>query len=98
MAGTDFETYRKYLTGIAYRMLGSYAEAEDVVQDVYIRWHKVDHETVVDPKSFLARVATRLCLDILKGRGRCGMSPRNGSGRPGHEKSPGAQVPRLSIR
>jgi RNA polymerase sigma-70 factor, ECF subfamily len=66
MAASDFETYRKYLTGIAYRMLGSYAEAEDVAQDVYLRWHKVDHETVVDPKSFLARIATRLCLDILK--------------------------------
>ena len=66
MAVTDFESYRKYLAGIAYRMLGSYAEAEDVVQDVYLRWHKVDHETVTDPKSFLARVTTRLCLDILK--------------------------------
>ncbi|MGE0238615.1 MAG: sigma-70 family RNA polymerase sigma factor [Parvibaculaceae bacterium] len=66
MAVTDFETYRKYLTGIAYRMLGSYAEAEDVVQDVYLRWHKVDHGTVIDPKAFLARITTRLCLDILK--------------------------------
>jgi RNA polymerase sigma-70 factor (ECF subfamily) len=47
-------------------MLGSYAEAEDVVQEAYLRWHKVDHATVVDPKSFLARVTTRLCLDILK--------------------------------
>jgi RNA polymerase sigma-70 factor (ECF subfamily) len=66
MAETDFELYRKYLAGIAYRMLGSYAEAEDVVQDVYLRWHKVDHSTVIDPKSFLARITTRLCLDILK--------------------------------
>ena len=66
MAAADFEPYRKYLTGIAYRMLGSYAEAEDVVQDVYLRWHKVDHGTVIDPKSFLARTTTRLCLDVLK--------------------------------
>jgi RNA polymerase sigma-70 factor (ECF subfamily) len=66
MAMTDFESYRKYLAGIAYRMLGSYAEAEDVVQEAYLRWHKVDHSTVVDPKSFLARITTRLCLDILK--------------------------------
>jgi RNA polymerase sigma-70 factor (ECF subfamily) len=66
MVETDFETFRKYLAGIAYRMLGSYAEAEDVVQEAYLRWHKVDHATVVDPKSFLARVTTRLCLDILK--------------------------------
>lgn len=66
MPEADFELYRKYLAGIAYRMLGSYAEAEDVVQDVYLRWHKVDHSTVIDPKSFLARITTRLCLDVLK--------------------------------
>jgi RNA polymerase sigma factor (sigma-70 family) len=66
MAETDFEPHRRYLTGIAYRMLGSYAEAEDVVQEVYLRWHRIDHGTVVDPRSFLARIATRLCLDVLK--------------------------------
>ncbi|MGE0005913.1 MAG: sigma-70 family RNA polymerase sigma factor [Parvibaculaceae bacterium] len=66
MAAADFEAHRKYLTGIAYRMLGSYAEAEDVVQDVYLRWHKADRGTVVDPRSFLARITARLCLDILK--------------------------------
>lgn len=66
MVENDFEPCRKYLAGIAYRMLGSYAEAEDVVQDVYLRWHEVDHGTVVDAKSFLARITTRLCLDILK--------------------------------
>jgi RNA polymerase sigma-70 factor (ECF subfamily) len=66
MDDTAFEPHRKYLTGIAYRMLGSYAEAEDVVQDVYLRWHRTDRSAVVDPKSFLARVTTRLCLDVLK--------------------------------
>jgi RNA polymerase sigma-70 factor, ECF subfamily len=66
MVETDFEPYRKYLTGIAYRMLGSYAEAEDVVQDAYLRWHRVDRSTVIDPRSFLARMTTRLCLDLLK--------------------------------
>src|SRR4029079_41162 len=66
MVETDFEPYRKYLTGIAYRMLGSYAEAEDVVQDAYLRWHRVDRSTVIDPRSFLARMTARLCLDLLK--------------------------------
>jgi RNA polymerase sigma-70 factor (ECF subfamily) len=61
-----FEPHRRYLTGIAYRMLGSYAEAEDVVQDVYLRWHRADTSAVVDPKAFLARITTRLCLDVLK--------------------------------
>lgn len=61
-----FEPHRKYLTGIAYRMLGSLAEAEDVVQDVYLRWHRTDRSAVIDPRSFLARITTRLCLDVLK--------------------------------
>lgn len=38
----DFETYRRALTGLAYRMLGSRAAAEDVVQDAYLRWHAAD--------------------------------------------------------
>ena len=66
MDDTEFEPHRKYLTGVAYRMLGSYAEAEDVVQDVYLRWHRTDRSAVVDARSFLARVTTRLCLDVLK--------------------------------
>src|SRR5690242_14111479 len=66
MAETEFEQHRKYLTGIAYRMLGSYAEAEDVVQEAYMRWYRTDRSTVVDPRSFLARIVTRLCLDVLK--------------------------------
>ncbi|WP_119391442.1 sigma-70 family RNA polymerase sigma factor [Taklimakanibacter lacteus] len=61
-----FEPHRKYLTGIAYRMLGSYAEAEDIVQDVYLRWHRADTSAVVDARAFLARITTRLCLDVLK--------------------------------
>jgi RNA polymerase sigma-70 factor (ECF subfamily) len=66
MAQSDFEPHRRYLTGLAYRMLGSYAEAEDVVQEAYLRWHRAERDTVIDPKSFLARIVTRLCLDVLK--------------------------------
>ncbi len=58
MTVTAIEPHRKYLTGIAYRMLGSFAEAEDVVQDVYLRWHKADRCSVINPKSFLARITT----------------------------------------
>jgi len=39
----SFESHRRALTGLAYRMLGSRAEAEDVVQDAYLRWHEADH-------------------------------------------------------
>lgn len=68
MNGNDieFETHRSYLSGLAYRMLGSFSEAEDAVQDAYLRWHNVEHETVGNTKAFLARILTRLCLDRLK--------------------------------
>lgn len=47
-------------------MLGSITEAEDIVQEAYIRWHRADHSTVENPRSFLAKTVTNLCLDHLK--------------------------------
>lgn len=61
-----FEARRGAMTGLAYRMLGSRAEAEDVVQDAWLRWRKVEAQTVREPGAFLNRVVTRLCLDRLK--------------------------------
>jgi RNA polymerase sigma-70 factor (ECF subfamily) len=54
------------LIRIAYRMLGSTAEAEDVVQDAWIRWQRVDPGEVREPAAFLTRTVTRLCLDAMK--------------------------------
>jgi RNA polymerase sigma-70 factor (ECF subfamily) len=65
-AALDFEQHRGHLTGLGYRMLGSLAEAEDLVQEVYLRWHTVDHSVVEDARAYLSRVMTRLCLDHLK--------------------------------
>lgn len=62
----DFEPHRRRLAGLAYRMLGSVADAQDVVQDAWLRWGTVDRATVDDPRAFLARIVTRLCLDRLK--------------------------------
>ena len=62
----DFEAHRRALMGLAYRMLGSRAEAEDVVQDAYLRWHSVDHASVSEPRRYLGNVVTRLCLDRMK--------------------------------
>src|SRR6516225_5893816 len=61
-----FETHRRALTGFAYRMLGSRAEAEDVVQDAYLRWHTADHAAINEPRRYLVTVVTRLCLDRMK--------------------------------
>jgi len=62
----SFEPYRRRLRGLAYRMLGSMAEAEDAVQEAYLRWHDVDRDHVVEPRAFLTTTTTRICLDVLK--------------------------------
>jgi RNA polymerase sigma-70 factor, ECF subfamily len=65
-AARSFEPLRRHLTRLAYRMLGSVAEAEDAVQDAYLRWHGADRRGVDDPRAFLSRTVARLCLDRLK--------------------------------
>jgi RNA polymerase sigma-70 factor (ECF subfamily) len=54
---------RPRLFGIAYRMLGSAAEAEDVVQDVWLRWQSINRSAVENPPAFLATTTTRLCIN-----------------------------------
>ena len=61
-----FERHRRALTGLAYRMLGSRAEAEDAVQDAFLRWRGRPEAGVDDPRAYLARIVTRLCLDRMK--------------------------------
>lgn len=60
-----FEPYRRRLLGLAYRMLGSMTDAEDAVQETYLRWHAADREKVWDPKAFLMTTTSRICLDVL---------------------------------
>ena len=60
-----FEEERGRLFGLAYRLLGSAADAEDVVQDTYVRWSGADRAVIVAPPAWLARVATNLCLNRL---------------------------------
>src|SRR6185295_13519794 len=57
-----FESVRPRLFGIAYRMLGSAAEAEDIVQDAWLRWQGTDRTAVADPPAFLATATTRLAI------------------------------------
>jgi RNA polymerase sigma-70 factor (ECF subfamily) len=65
-AAAAFDPLRPRLIRVAYRMLGSVADAEDVVQDAFVRWLGTDRDAVREPEAFLRRVVTRLCLDFLK--------------------------------
>jgi RNA polymerase sigma-70 factor (ECF subfamily) len=65
-AAAAFEAHRRHLLGLAYRMLGTLAEAEDAVQEAYLRWHQADRTAVASPRAFLSTIVTRLCLDQLK--------------------------------
>ncbi|WP_442882061.1 sigma-70 family RNA polymerase sigma factor [Devosia sp.] len=65
-AASAFEPIRPRLLRVAYRMLGSVADAEDVVQEAFIRWLKAERDEVREPEGFLIRTVTRLCLDVLK--------------------------------
>jgi RNA polymerase sigma-70 factor (ECF subfamily) len=76
-----FEAQRRHLTGLAYRMLGSLAEAQDIVQEAYVRWHQADRNRVANPHAYLSRTVARLCLDHLK------------SGRARHENYVGPWLP-----
>ena len=61
-----FLSMRPRLFGIAYRMLGSAAEAEDIVQDVWLRWQTTDRSVVRDATAFLATTATRLAINVMQ--------------------------------
>ncbi|MFJ2832106.1 sigma-70 family RNA polymerase sigma factor [Streptomyces sp. NPDC087263] len=61
-----FEAGRARLASLAYRLLGSAADAEDIVQDAYLRWHAADRERIEVPEAWLTKVVTNLCLDRLR--------------------------------
>ncbi|MCX6950647.1 MAG: sigma-70 family RNA polymerase sigma factor [Verrucomicrobia bacterium] len=63
---TLFEQHREFLRSLAYRLLGTASDADDIVQETYLRWAKADRSTITEPRAYLARIATRLCLDHLK--------------------------------
>lgn len=65
-AATSFDPLRPRLMRVAYRMLGSVADAEDMMQEAFIRWMKADRREVREPEAYLRRMVTRLCLDQLK--------------------------------
>ena len=66
MNDDTFDRQRARLFGIAYRMLGTRVDAEDALQDVYLRWHDVDKARLQIPEAWLVTVTTRLCIDRLR--------------------------------
>lgn len=73
-----FEEHRPVLLGVAYRLLGRVADAEDVVQDAWLRWSRDDRSAVREPRGYLVRVTTRLAIDRLrriKARGEVYVGP-----------------------
>lgn len=65
-AAEVFADQRSRLFGIAYRMLGAAGEAEDIVQEAWVRWQTTDRTAVRDPAAFLATTTTRLAINVLR--------------------------------
>ncbi|MGH2551543.1 MAG: RNA polymerase sigma-70 factor [Thermomicrobiales bacterium] len=65
-AASDFVRLRPRLFGIAYRMLGASSEAEDIVQETWLRWQTTDRTVVIDPPAFLATTTTRLAINLAQ--------------------------------
>jgi RNA polymerase sigma factor (sigma-70 family) len=61
-----FERARPNLLGLAYRILGSLADAEDAVQDTFLKWRQADHQEIESPAAWLTTICTRRCLDLLR--------------------------------
>ncbi len=64
----DFEPHRGHLRGVAYRMLGSLAEADDAVQEAWLRLDRAAPDDLANPRGWLTTVVARLCLDMLRAR------------------------------
>ena len=62
----EFERHRAHLTGVAYRLLGGIAEAEDAVQEAWLRWRAADQTAIDEPRAWLTTVTGRISLDVLR--------------------------------
>ena len=74
----EFERLRPHLLSVAYRLTGVYADAEDIVQDAWLRWHSADVESIEEPRAWLTTVVSRLGLDRL--RSALAEAPRGAAG------------------
>ena len=79
MSGQIFEEHRAHLRGVAYRMLGSLAEADDAVQEAWLRLNRADEGDVRDLRAWLTTVVARICLDMLRARSARPEQPLDGA-------------------
>lgn len=86
----EFERHRGHLVAVAYRMLGTLADAEDAVQETYLRFARTDRSSVRDARAWLTTTIARICLDQL-GSARPGARPTSGRG---CQSQPSGQAPR----
>lgn len=63
---TFYEEYKSFLFSVAYKMLGSVKDAEDIVQDVFVQLEKMDISSLQDPKAYLTKMTTNKCLNLLQ--------------------------------
>lgn len=89
----DFAPHRPRLRAIAYRMLGSVADAEDAVQETALRWHRTDRAGVDNPEAWLTRACTRVSIDLLRRRRR---EAYTGPWLPEPAEEPTADAPALA--
>src|SRR5260370_393140 len=80
-AAATFDPLRPRLIRIAYRMLGSVADAEDMVQEAFLRWLDADRDAVREPEAYLRPVVTRLCRDPPRQHAGVAIAPRRGCDR-----------------
>ena len=66
MLTESFEPHRRRLFGLSYRMLGSVGDAEDAVQDTWLRWYRADRAAILNPEAWLVTACTRICIDRLR--------------------------------
>ncbi|HEY1640029.1 MAG TPA: sigma factor [Streptosporangiaceae bacterium] len=93
-AAAEFEQHRAHLTAVAYRMLGMLADAEDAVQETYLRYARVAPGELRDTRAWLTTTVSRVCLDQL-GSARARRRPTRVRGCPSRWSPPGP-APRSS--
>jgi Sigma-70 region 2 len=80
----EFETHRPYLHAVAFRVLGSHADADDAVQEAWLRLARTGRGGIEDLRGWLTTVTGRICLDALRRRGTRGEQPYHGGRAAGH--------------